>query len=44
MELGAQFAQGVRQVPAIDLDYPMPALEPKSGFTIDRALANAIVF
>ncbi len=43
VELGAQFAQGVRQVPAIDLDYPMPALEPKSGFTIDRALVYAIV-
>ena len=43
MELGAQFAEGARQIPAIDLDYPMPALEPKSGFTIDKALVYAIV-
>jgi len=43
VELGAQFAEGVRQVPAIDLDYPTPALEPKSGFTVDKALVYAIV-
>jgi soluble lytic murein transglycosylase-like protein len=43
VELGTQLADGVRQVRAIDLDYPMPALEPKSGFTIEKALVYAIV-
>jgi soluble lytic murein transglycosylase-like protein len=43
VELGAQLAEGVRPVRAADLDFPMPALEPRSGFTIDKALVYAIV-
>ena len=43
VELGTQLAEGVRPVRAVDLDYPMPTLEPKSGFTIDKALVYAIV-
>jgi soluble lytic murein transglycosylase-like protein len=43
VELGTQVADGVRTVRAIDLDFPTPALTPKSGFTIDKALVYAIV-
>jgi len=43
VELGAQLADRIQAPRGADLDYPMPSLEPKSGFTIDRALVYAIV-
>ncbi|MDB5423791.1 MAG: soluble lytic murein transglycosylase, partial [Phenylobacterium sp.] len=43
VELGAQLADRVQAPRAADLDFPMPSLEPKSGFTIDKALVYAIV-
>ena len=43
VELGAQLADRIQAPRATDLDYPMPSLEPKEGFTIDRALVYAIV-
>jgi soluble lytic murein transglycosylase-like protein len=43
LDLGAQLADRVQPPRAADLDYPQPLLEPKSGFTVDRALVYAIV-
>ncbi len=41
--LGVPMEAGIRGPRAIDLDYPMPTLEPQSGFTVDKALVYAIV-
>lgn len=41
--MGASLADRARAPRAIDLDYPTPALQPKAGFTLDKALVYAIV-
>jgi soluble lytic murein transglycosylase-like protein len=41
--MGTSLADRAQAPRAIDLDYPTPALAPKSGFTIDKALVYAIV-
>ena len=43
LDLGAQLADRVQAPRAADLDYPMPSLEPRAGYTIDKALVYAIV-
>jgi len=43
LAMGSTLAERSRAPRAIDLDYPTPALEPKSGFTLERALVYAIV-